>query len=162
LGEFSEYIVLDTYGVERLIEELEYAEPEEVRKALSEIEMAKNKLSQLEARLREHIGAKPWKYRPTEETEEIEEEEAEEVEMEEVYEEEIEKWKQLSAEEMFTIALSLKPMAPERIRREAEEIMAKYGLTAEDARKIYEFVMFPEGEKKRKKKSRKREGYVVE
>jgi len=49
-------------------------------------------------------------------------------------------YKELTAHELLTIALAQKPKAPEKIKREAEAIIEKYGLTEEEIMKAYEFV----------------------
>lgn len=48
--------------------------------------------------------------------------------------------KQLTAHELITVAIAQKPKAPERVKREAEKIIEKYGLTEEEIKRIYEFI----------------------
>lgn len=45
--------------------------------------------------------------------------------------------KQLSAHEYITVAIAQKPNAPERIKKEAEEIIERYNLTPEEVENIY-------------------------
>lgn len=128
-------IILDTYAVERILEELEESPEtvsrEEIEDAYKEVNSAIRKLTELKEKLDKYseMGEAARRRRLMAYYERFREEEEERERLPMTW---------MSADEAIKVAIGTRPKAPEKAKKEAREIMEKYGLTEEDAKRLYE------------------------